>query len=138
MKQYFAKYLPVEGEIKEGDIVIGMDGIFEYKGKMNLPDVQLPKKVKLFLCSRNIQVGDKVLDIRTNTWKEVNNSCGVELYKQKPNDIQFKVIGEISPNAKWVKEGDEFEENDWDYSEEEDDKGEKVIKIGCPCCGDFK
>jgi hypothetical protein len=122
MKQYFAKYLPVEGEIKEGDIVIGMDG----------------KKVKLFLCSRNIQVGDKVLDIRTNTWKEVNNSCGVELYKQKPNDIQFKVIGEISPNAKWVKEGDEFEENDWDYSEEEDDKGEKVIKIGCPCCGDFK
>lgn len=74
MKQYFTKYLPVEGEIKEGDIVtcMGYTGIytsFEFgkgfrlqfpNGKANLfPEDELSEedykhqKVKLFLCSRD-------------------------------------------------------------------------------------
>lgn len=30
---------------KENDWVYGMDGLFQYKGKVNIPDVELPKKI---------------------------------------------------------------------------------------------
>jgi hypothetical protein len=40
-------YITNDEEIKEEDWVFGMDGIFQYKGKVNLPDVELPKKIIL-------------------------------------------------------------------------------------------
>lgn len=129
MKKYFAKYLPVEGEIKEGDYWIG-DGIsipkqatrleekaseaaqkaFGIKYRKDFLKLKNAKKVKLFLCSKDIQVGDKFFDERfLGEEFEVESEC--HLHKLTDGK-RFKIIGEISPNATWVKEGDEFDEED--------------------------
>jgi hypothetical protein len=125
--KYFAKYLPVEGEIKEGDITISSDGYlakrletyYHYKwlesGKRQLlseEETAQMKKVKLFLCSRDIQVGDKIYSFSRNVYDTVSNEHHIKLL-----EIQWrawvKPIGEISPDATWVKDGDEFEEDEW-------------------------
>lgn len=38
-------YILSDEEIEEEDWCYGMDGIFQYKGKINLPDIELPKKI---------------------------------------------------------------------------------------------
>lgn len=38
-------YLLSDEEIKVDDWAYGMDGIFQYKGKVNIPDIELPKKI---------------------------------------------------------------------------------------------
>jgi hypothetical protein len=160
MKPYFAKYLPVEGEIKEGDLITGGNCIFvvpydssQYKIRSS------DKKVKLFLCSRDIQVGDKVTG-ENGTVGKVSQTFGEDKVVSfncdwegdKPNNA-FKVIGEISPNAKWVKEGDEFDEdqispyecgscidccNDCQFRDENGSIGGVFMMIKCPCCETFK
>lgn len=162
---YFTKYLPVEGEIKEGDIVQGVSGyfyqvkdIFHDAGKAtsikgeSLLLSQL-QKVKLFLCSRDIQVGDKY------RITDGFGTDGIEFeFKegQPKRTSAFKVIGEISPAAVWIKEGDEVDEAQtlpvilyadnkpvlpytWgkelqnDYPKEYRD----AYQIKCPTCGTF-
>lgn len=146
MKKYFCKFLPVEGEIKEaksphvndGDFYIDREGkIYRngWKGISPPVDIFKFKKAKLFLCSRDIQVGDKVrsfnypeqeerevINLRVSK-KMVGKDTHSEIYHladiQYPNEIGtaavsqfFKVIGEISPDATWVQEGDEFDEDE--------------------------
>ena len=92
MKPYFTKYLPVEVEIKEGepfDTIVGIYG----------------KKMKLFLCSRDIQVGDTF-----HSFSGMSELKWDGKFQLHPDD--FKVIGEISNEATWVKEGDEFDESE--------------------------
>lgn len=114
MKQYFAKYLPVEGEPDKEDMIFIEKGMLFHSNvpfyqHQSSPDIY--QKVKLFLCSRDIVRNDNVY-------------CSVEDYiNRSPLLVQehaikalkhkevFKVIGEISPEATWVKEGDEFDEN---------------------------
>jgi hypothetical protein len=89
-------------------------------------------KAKLFLCSRDIQVGDKIQCIG---WRPYD--C--EFVKEFPNgNIQiklpdgqlhttdykevYKVIGEISPDATWVKEGAEFDEKQLAFNSSENDE----------------
>jgi hypothetical protein len=120
--KYFTKYLPVEGEIKEGDMYHNGIGV----GPAYKNENWKGQKVKLFLCSRDIQVGDKVRGeypstlgfdvecLRTDDsivphWA-VKGQDGKEYYYAKQDS--FKVIGEVSPDATWVKEGDEFEQLD--------------------------
>lgn len=155
MKQFFAKYLPVEGEAQDiGDCfeieknsickiigntnsnyrfkTIGLTGFFkDKKGDYNL--IGNHKKVKLFLCSRDIQIGDKVLDQDNDEGivkdcSDLHNihieyiNGGSSLICNLANCIDkeqegiqycFKVIGELSPKAIWIKEGDEFDDMDW-------------------------
>lgn len=122
MKPYFAKYVPVEEEIKEGDLyscphkghALKIDGlplahppkmvICEYgQGGALCPDCY---KVKLFLCSRDFESGDRVQksDSLSKYW-DLESQNDVRIAKEQGF---FKVIGEISPDATWVKEGDEF------------------------------
>jgi len=132
MKQYFAKYLPVEGEIKKGDYVKcnGAQGIvtdtwgsitvLEKDGEEHNWRSDIPKLHKLFLCSRDIQVGDTNLqhyDPLTNTKcadepRSINNEEELLYLKDYIEKVErydcFKVLGEISPEATWVKEGDTF------------------------------
>lgn len=142
MKPYFAKYLPVEGEIKEGDpflfngkLMFNTKAKFirrEDQGKEN-PEVQYDliskyhkgQKATLFLCSRDIQVGDRILTKDGTYCKNCNGytylrgdsihsdsdiDC-MECYgKYDPNPP--KVIGEISPEAIWVIRGMEFDEDE--------------------------
>lgn len=128
-KLYFTKYLPVEGEIKEGnkfiiDVynshqygiktaeVVGYNTIRQKENFVQiLPfDKEKCKKVKLFLCSRDIQVGDKV--------KSLNDS--IQFYpipatqRIAKNELgnYYKVIGEVSEYAlSYVTEGMEFDED---------------------------
>lgn len=133
MKKYFAKYLPVEGEINKGDKVL--DTLNEQYDTW-LDDDKCDeyghyKKVKLFLCSRDIQVGDtvkchstkdehkngvydcevRVVDISEEHTVRVTME-GWEEDLPIPRNYLLKVIGEISPEATWVKEGDEFDETE--------------------------
>lgn len=114
MKPYFVKYLPVEGEIKEGDSWMNpvTNVYWEAATKEDIDKINSLgrecKKTKLFLCSRDIQVGDKVTNnqdaiIPWNEDMQILFETGVLL-----KDGLFKIVGEISPEAVWVKEGDEF------------------------------
>lgn len=162
MKPYFAKYLPIEGEIKEGEVFFWKgdsmpipltaieiqkeNGVISYDspGYPEVCEATLTdcKKVKLFLCSRYIQIGDSFLfklgygnaqekwcEFKIESEDETHYHCSTEDAVVTPlgskqkfhksclpiNDSNFivKVIGEISKDAlQGVKEGDEFEESD--------------------------
>jgi len=123
--KYFAKYLPIEGEIKEGNLIatrllpnVPIGNASKEQIELGINKQGNYTKVKLFLCSRNIQRNDSIY-------------CSIEDYqKRSPILVQehaiealkekraFKVIGEISPEATYVKEGDEFEAKDLQYPEE--------------------
>lgn len=161
--KYFSKYLPVEGEIKQGEIIAcyGADGegpvsYLKYTGE----ELGI-QKVKLFLCTNDIQVDDK-------TGKEAeeyfikNNTSYITGKQNLDIKFDFKVVGEISPQATWVKEGDEFDEEDvkiWKSAEAYSSKlisemlgktwndvrdailkegNVEKIEIKCPCCKTFK
>lgn len=117
-KLYFAKYLPIEGEIKEGDW-----GFHKERGatilmqwKSGMPQFSGDKLAKLFLCSRDFQVGDKVR-LFSNPTEEINVPKNFLVRENGERFVDtrlssFKVIGEISPEATWVKEGQEFDEDE--------------------------
>lgn len=148
MKKYFAKYLPVEGEIKEGDIFIHPDGTKE-RASRDLDGRGL-SKVKLFLCTKNIQVGDRYKSPR---YAESNEYIDIERYASEPMEGSFKIVGEISPEAIWIKDGDEFDEDQvkgyfekLPYDENHKDMIDKAIlqfkkslvfKIKCSQCNTF-
>jgi hypothetical protein len=123
-KKYFAKWLPEKGEIKQFDKVI-IDGKIDVVEQYPFTDpygdgydivlaeagTQMAKncnKVKLSLCSRDIQVGDRIY-YDGMYWDNASKS----MIESAPFET-VKVIGEISPDATWVKEGDEFDEEDWE------------------------
>jgi len=139
MKKHFVKYIPVEGEINPDDWMMDSFGnIFKCKSKEGnkiLGTAYLtyvegePKKLKLFLCSRDIQVGDityvniyeDFLGKTDNKTIKIENSPshlpdGLMCYSEDGyyeylKDC-IKVIGEISPDAVWVTEGMEFDEDE--------------------------
>jgi len=107
--KYFAKYLPVEGEIKKEDRQIDSKGNISVFTSVSMNILgETYKKVKLFFCSRDTQVGDKDVHWDEAT-TDIVDKLDVKLGKEAG---AFKVIGEISPEATWVKEGDEFNENE--------------------------
>lgn len=150
-KLYFAKHLPVEGEIKEGDHYL-FNNNNDIATKDVINEIKLHSegytRAKLFLCSRDIKVGDKVQGtILTGDNVYVTDEQGYNL-KENIHNISlkeaqimdaFKVIGEISPEAIWVKEGDEFNITEfrdrligWSYNKEVN-----RIEIRCSQCGHF-
>ncbi len=132
-KKYFIKILPVDGDIKDGDIITGKNEVSVIVGRKSkhglqpwaleeIPNIIDFKKSKLFLCSKDIQVDDEVWDSLKNRKlfvKEVKGflfGIGATVY-DKDNlthcyNTFYKIIGEVSPKAIWVKEGDEFDEED--------------------------
>lgn len=133
--KYFTKYLPVEGEIKEGDYILNLlynhiKKVIEiHKEGKDFNDFIVTtdntgcyrdkaKKVRLFLCSRDIQVGDEFnievhgqfrgtyicIDIKDelfyyNGGKEYG-ICSVG------ERFIYKIIGEVSKYATWMTERD--------------------------------
>ncbi len=175
--KYFCKYLPIKGEIKEGDKIlnpyneiqtcislekgIGINEIcwIKVKETTTLQQILNSQKVKFYLCSRDIQVGDIVsipsmigsFQIHEEGKEPIENSVITLKYAIKAN--AYKVIGEISKDAIWVTEGDEFEEENlqlviWDKSETYADEFSlnevnrfldhtKEIRIRCSNCKTF-
>lgn len=101
-------------------------------------------KNKMFLCSRDIQIGDK--DIHTGIMQDYGEEIVKEVKFQHQLDFMhcvsevnetelFKIIGEISPGAIWVKEGDEFDEREVEQRYRDEDS--RYYKIKCPQCNTF-
>ena len=162
--KYFTKYLPVEGEIKPDDLYFQT-----YKegqvGKANKDDYSNgaykdKQKVKLFLCSRDIAVGDKIRyeAIPDKEWivnEHGKERDGFQNLNHAKGCFGFKVIGEVSPEVRFVKEGDEFsddevafiyepgEDMDREYISIDEKKRHRskkylnTIAIKCKCCGNF-
>ena len=125
MKKYFAKYLRVEGEITDAGVAYKSKKYPHLEAKFStspwnkkVMDFYEIEKVKLFLCSRDIQVGDKVFEVYSDDgtlsspyeWTldiHENNSKYIE-----EGNVVFKVIGEIYPEVTFVKEGDEFSDDE--------------------------
>lgn len=139
MKKYFVEWLPTIDTIKVGDRVIHPsynDGNPIKVTTDTEADVLSDggQNTKLFLCSKDINVGDKVIepctydgtmreytvvktpekfrrDVPAGINPEVNSGNPISL-----NQFTFKLIGQISPNATWVKAGDEFEKSEVQYN----------------------
>lgn len=160
-KIFFAKYLPIEGEIKKDDNALNPSN--KKVVRVNaacLKNLVTPewKKVKLFLCSRDIQVGD---DIQHTSGENgvcdeiigdaLHFSGDIEGHYSSINQW-FKVIGKISPDAVWVKEGMEFDKGELSkvlyYTDREPENhvpidvcpiegytlSKTVFRIKCPTC----
>jgi hypothetical protein len=159
MKKYFAKYLPVDRNIKVGDWIKYRDPSYgheieflhkvksaTFEGHTGPADDDIivsetGKKdilyrdctpVELFLCSRDIQVGDSIecyipvgeppyyTDKGLVTEYKPEDDTITYVVDNDPNhqlinvgrDFCYKVIGPISPQALWVKEGMEFDEDE--------------------------
>lgn len=123
MKKYFAKYLPVEGEIKlnkpffeKDKLIMGWDNPHDMT---YINEKKYIQAAKLSLCSRDIQIGDKFQQNPASFPAYISNCIDVkdgfaicdEDRKWTLGTI-FKVIGEISLEATWVKEGMEFDEGE--------------------------
>jgi hypothetical protein len=68
-------YITNSEKPKDGDWCFGMDGIFQYKGKVNLPDVELPKKIILTTDPDLIADGVQAIDDEFLQWFVTNQSC---------------------------------------------------------------
>ena len=148
-----AKYLPVEGERKEGDKVIFLNGIIadmlsgtEVNGKLGYSIdaaqgvkkakealdsfIGQEKKLKLFAVTHDIEVGDEVISKINGRKSTIKVDQEIEILK----DICFKVLGELSPNATFVKEGEKINGRIINACECGDHEG-----VGCSCGkNDFK
>jgi hypothetical protein len=171
MSKYFTKYLPVEGEIKKGvltnkgtvlksmfipnkEILWITDTILDGKCVDSEDDCFQPHyltPIKLFICSRDIQVGDKVQTKNPDNGEEVYCIINTEEELEEwIEDKAFKVIGEVSPEATWVKEGMEFEEDNVQILGEDNfgykylleilnpkDVQKVIVQIKCSNCKNF-
>ena len=122
MKKYYTKYLPVEGDLKIGDITFwDLDEGYFSKQFVRVTESFIIfaecynwKKYELFLCSKDIKIGDHAMELLTNgeydTFQiDTENDIFHDMIAYKR---QFKIIGKLSKEAFWVKEGDEFNENE--------------------------
>lgn len=91
------------------------------------------KKAKLFLCTKNVNIDDNTIDGIIK--KEKLNDFIFENGKCLQKSLCYKVIGEISPNAVWVTEGMEFDEEDCEWNDTL--KYHDFIEIKCPTCKQF-
>lgn len=78
MKPYFAKYLPVEGKIRNGDNYLFQGKVYKCDKSIIKDLEQLYgrdlieyRKVKLFLCSRKLSIGDRYYNVDYNYYKTV-------------------------------------------------------------------
>lgn len=122
-KPYFCKYLPVEGGKKLFFTnANSLEGLISSEG---LQDVLIEEK-KLFLCSNKVKEGDKVywFDPEPEGTSQFNTALKVSedmifMSELEASEIEafphevISILGEISPEAIWVKEGDEFDEEEW-------------------------
>ncbi len=139
--KYFVRYIPLSREMQEGDIFKrGEEDICTFvawESEAATPEYPLVsrirnsrgyehiyfgqdiKPVKLFLCSRDVKVGD---DFYTDDpwWPNETRMTFVQAYlEEHPGNptLNYKVIGPISSKATYIKEGQEFEEEDiWVYT----------------------
>ncbi len=96
LKLYFTKYLPVKGEIKDGELGLSINNAI-YTHQEHLGS-NYGKPVRLFLCSRDIQVGDEVIcvanKINNPSWKGTQPVLN-EIYTWRSDHEVFEDLGYI-------------------------------------------
>jgi len=108
MKDLFAKYIVVEGDIKVGDIVLeelngGNWELFEIHTLEDI-DNEKQRKCKLHLCTLNVD------------WTKIHTRETHVPFVQKNGEPSiFQVLVQIPDSAKWVREGDEFDEDQIEF-----------------------
>jgi len=126
-KRFFVKYLPVPGPVQVGFIwdtriysthenqiveILEVDKYGNYRSKNGSYSATYVGAfpAKLFVCDRNIQAGDRVIDLYGGeTWSE---------WTVKPSDAGnpcnlkecYKPIGQIDPTATHIGPGMELDE----------------------------
>lgn len=111
MKRYFAKYIPAEGEIKDGESGLTSSGHVFKAIHTHLHLTKGKQKVKLFLCSYDVKIGDvvpeygKIVNAKISSFIFEDGKCQQKM-------VCYKVIGEISPRAIGVNQWDEFNDED--------------------------
>jgi hypothetical protein len=68
-------YITSDETLKENDWCFGMDGIFQYKGMVNIPDIELPKKIILTTDQDLMKNGVQAIDDTFLEWFVKNSSC---------------------------------------------------------------
>jgi len=160
MEKFFIELLPVNNKkVLPGDVL---------KSEMTSGNPIGPNKAQMFrryVCSRDIQVGDTFW-ANESFRKCSDKKEGDYPYKDETDQWHskhwFRVVGEISPAATWVKEGNEFDSSQIEMGggyiifydvtgrmwtkitpdEQEVSKAEwpkdcNYIKFKCPTCGTF-
>lgn len=118
--KFIAKYIPVDGEIEEDDKAINPSNNKVVRvNKACLKNLVTSewKKVRLFICSTDIKVGDLVR-YQDDDWGvpiTVSDTMRLKEWIKKGDETIFKIVGEISIAAIWVKENDEFDKKDLAY-----------------------
>ncbi len=125
MKKYFIKFLPSPNwnneikpmmcshDIKEGDTYYHLDPTGDTKG---------------YFAKEVISVGGGI----TNIYPNGKNKLG------HTNTKMYKVEGEISSSATWLKEGDKFGKNDVNFTEKYTRKRAKSLEDGDPVIFDYQ
>jgi len=164
-----AKYLPVEGKPELGDIYIDNNGTLGLDGLSEALLDKGYKRAKFFAVTKDIEVGDEVYDTQLQLWGKLNflskansqvvfkdydysDNSAYEYHNIKPERL-FKVLGELSPNATWVENGDEIEielvprgvlkpdgeplKTDYGTSQSMKTVTEVQVDVKCPTCNTF-
>ena len=121
--KYFAKYIPIAGTPKIGDMALkpsidyeGMFGQILSTGKYveEVDDDDLTsesfkefKLVKLFVCSSDFDLDYTVTNTDTGESRLISTDAELQLARMQRGILLIK-MGEVSKYATWVKEGDEF------------------------------
>lgn len=137
--KYFTKYLPVEGEIKPGDYGFSPNSkcvFFALEETRLIWERPGNVRVKLFLCSRDIVAGDEAIDEETNQKLILEGLAWDGFKRLKRPETWFKVIGEVSHKAVWVREGDEFIREDVKLALN-NEAPEFCVSFKCPTCLNF-
>lgn len=165
MKKYFAKLLPLLGrnEISVGDKVLHFPSgkivdckyqsvIDRMKGKRSLDNY---KPLRLFLVSKDIRKGDWVYHVEGNygAVQSIRGGLYNVRYENSFNSTAViedlvGVYGLVSPNAKWIKDGDEIDGSGLGepieklvvnpFAEMPVNIFIEIYPIMCPCCDTFK
>jgi len=175
MKRYFSKLMPIEGGIREGDHAMKEDGTIVYVNKASakyLADTW--KRMRLVICDKEVSVGERVHyysrnnDILFNgilakveehfVYFEEDRMVGYPVdydsfHMCYLKGTAFKVIGQVSDESRWVKEGMYFDEDELNWmvyhhdentffypiSNKEKDTNDwrTTIAIKCPNCNIF-
>lgn len=118
--KYFTKYLPFEGGFQR-----------VVKNSQGFP-TDFEQEVKLFLCSKDIQIGDLVFVPDQEEAGNIVDNEDLVYWKQKNS---YKMIGEVSSEAFWITEGMEFEKSEVSFRLEEGFKNYALFR--CPTCKTF-
>ena len=128
-ENYIGKFYTLERPIGMG---LGMIVLKDFYPKKTFEECK--ESIISMLKRHNRERTEEQIDENARKNQETSGDLHLKVgYNISENDV-IKVIGEISPDATWVKEGDEFDESDIDHGGWVDEDLKTIlIKIKGPC-----